>query len=110
MEKDIRSLIMGLLIAMGNEVEQENENVSMVGKRIIVKDNSYIKRVGVRQDNHIDLLGKEFVIVSEPYMKQVHEGVDFRIYGAKYVQMVKVFSLVTTQEYEVMFHEGWLLD
>ena len=105
--KDIMAIIVGMLFA---DKEENEEKVSMVGKRIIVKDNSYIKRVGVRQDNHIDLLGREFVIVSEPYMKQVHEGVDLRIYGEKYAQMVKVFSLVTMQEYEVMFHEGWLVD
>lgn len=93
-----------------------NKPESLIGRFIKVKDNSYIKCFTNGDERgrgyfHYDLFGKEFVILSDkPYRVQVHYGTDYKIFGSQFVDMVKVISLETGMEYEVMFNEGWLLD
>lgn len=87
------------------------EENSVIGKRIRVCDNSYINQLNTCVNSHQDLYGKEFIIISEPYMKQVHTTpLDLRIFGEKYVKMVKVKSPRTGFEYETMFVESWIVD
>lgn len=81
---------------------------SQIGKRIKVRDNSYNHCI---QTNHwSNLIGDELIIISEPYEKQVHEGVDFRIHGEYWCTMVKAYNPRNGMTYEIMFHEGWLVD
>ena len=93
-----------------------NKLESLIGRFIRANDNSYIKcftNGDVRGVGyfHYDLIGKEFVILSDqPYRVQVHYGVDYKIFGEQYEDMVRVISLETGKEYEVMFHEGWLVN
>ena len=104
-ETDIRvaNFLMGFAILME---AAENE---IIGKRYRVFDNSYAKQLDTCVNSHQDLYGKEFIIISEPYKKQVHEGVDYRLYGTKYREMVNVRSQRTGYEYEVMFRKDWIV-
>lgn len=110
-------ILVGLIQAA---IEEEIENngfvskYSQIGKRTTVNENSYNKCLSnpapIGRYAHYNLINGEFVIISEPYIKQVHEGSDLRLFGERYCNMVKVFSPSDGKVYEINFQEGWLLD
>lgn len=78
---------------------------SVVGKIIIPQDNSYATSVETGCDARV--CDKKFVCLTEPYVKEIdplYEG--FPNYK---VEMVKVRSVETNREYEVMFAEEFLV-
>lgn len=72
---------------------------SVVGRTIIPKDNSYATSLETGCDARV--YGKKFVCLTEPYVKTVRIG--------HKVEMVKVRSVETDREYEVMFAEEFLM-
>ena len=78
---------------------------SVVGRIIIPQDNSYATSLetgcGVR------VYGKKFVCISEPYVKEIEPL--FNGYPTHKVEMVKVRSVETDREYEVLFAEEFLV-
>lgn len=78
---------------------------SVVGRIIIPKDNSYATSLETGCDARV--YGKKFVCLSEPYAKEIAPLYDG---GTIYkVEMVKVRSVETDREYEVMFAEEFLV-
>lgn len=69
---------------------------SVVGRIIIPQDNSYAKSLETGCTARV--YGKKFVCISEPYANILHK-----------VEMVKVRSVETGREYEVMFAEEFLV-
>ena len=78
---------------------------SVVGKTIIPQDNSYAKSLETGCNTRV--FGKKFICLSEPYVKEIaplyNRGTIHR------VEMVKVRSVETDREYEVMFAEEFLV-
>ena len=78
---------------------------SVVGRIIIPQDNSYAKSLETGCEARV--FGKKFVCLSEPYVKEIaplyNRGTIHR------VEMVKVRSVETDREYEVMFAEEFLV-
>ena len=78
---------------------------SVVGKTIIPQDNSYATSLETGCETRV--YGKRFVCLSEPYVKEIaplyNRGTIHR------VEMVKVRSVETDREYEVMFAEEFLV-
>ena len=78
---------------------------SVIGKIIIPQDNSYAKSLETGCEARV--FGKKFVCLSEPYVKEIaplyNGGTIHR------VEMVKVRSVETDREYEVMFAEEFLV-
>ena len=78
---------------------------SVIGKIIIPQDNSYAKSLETGCETRV--FGKKFVCLSEPYVKEIaplyNRGTIHR------VEMVKVRSVETDREYEVMFAEELLV-
>ena len=78
---------------------------SVIGKIIIPQDNSYDKSLETGCEARV--FGKKFVCLSEPYVKEIaplyNRGTIHR------VEMVKVRSVETDREYEVMFAEEFLV-
>ncbi len=77
---------------------------SVVGRIIVPKDNSYATSLETGCETRV--LGKKFVCLSEPYVKEVapfYDGTSIRR------EMVKVRSVETDREYEVMFAEEFLV-
>lgn len=72
---------------------------SVVGRTIIPQDNSYATSLETGCDARV--YGKKFVCLTEPYVKKVEIGYK--------VEMVKVRSVETDREYEVMFAEEFLV-
>ena len=78
---------------------------SVVGKTIIPQDNSYAKSLETGCNTRV--FGKKFVCLSEPYVKEIAP-----LYNRDTihkVEMVKVRSVETDREYEVMFAEEFLV-
>ena len=78
---------------------------SVVGKIIIPQDNSYAKSLETGCEARV--FGKKFVCLSEPYVKEIAP-----LYNRDTihkVEMVKVRSVETNREYEVMFAEEFLV-
>lgn len=81
--------------------EEDPDKHPLIGKRYVVKDNSYAidKETGVDVSG---LDGKEYVIVSDPYVAVVES----KWTGNKYERMfVDVFSLRSARKYRVLFQE-----
>ena len=78
---------------------------SVVGRTIIPQDNSYATSLETGCETRV--FGKKFVCLSEPYVKEIaplyHGGTINK------VEMVKVRSVETNREYEVMFAEEFLV-
>ena len=78
---------------------------SVVGRIIIPKDNSYATSLETGCNTRV--FGKKFVCLSEPYVKEIAP-----LYNRDTihkVEMVKVRSVETDREYEVMFAEEFLV-
>lgn len=80
------------------------EKHPLIGRRMIVKDNSYI----IDKETGLDcgLYDKEVVIVSDPYREVVHSS----IVGDHEHLFIDVASLDSGRRYRVLFDEGWLID
>ena len=78
---------------------------SVVGKIIIPMDNSYATSVETGCEARV--YGKKFVCLSEPYIKEVKPFHNGDIVLKK--EMVKVRSVETNREYEVMYAEQFLV-
>ena len=97
---------LNLLLGAINLAEIANaQKPSVVGRIIIPQDNSYAKSLETGCDARV--FGKKFVCLSEPYVKEIaplyNRGTIHR------VEMVKVRSVETDREYEVMFAEEFLV-
>ena len=77
---------------------------SVVGRIIIPQDNSFATSLETGCDARV--YGKKFVCVSEPYVKEIALYNGGPIHK---VEMVKVRSVETNREYEVMFAEEFLV-
>ena len=77
---------------------------SVIGKIIIPKDNSYATSLETGCETRV--LGKKFVCLSEPYVKEIAPLYDG---GSIRREMVKVRSVETNREYEVLFAEEFLV-
>ena len=78
---------------------------SVVGKIIIPKDNSYATSLETGCDARV--YGKKFICTSEPYVKEI-----IPLYNGGIVhrqEMVRVRSVETNREYEVLFAEEFLV-
>ena len=78
---------------------------SVVGKIIIPQDNSYAKSLETGCDARV--YGKKFICTSEPYVKEI-----IPLYNGGIVhrqEMVRVRSVETKREYEVLFAEEFLV-
>ena len=78
---------------------------SVIGKIIIPQDNSYATSLATGCETRV--FGKKFVCLSEPYVKEIAP-----LYNRDTihkVEMVKVRSVETGREYEVMFAEEFLV-
>ena len=88
---------------------QEREDLlnSLIGKKYIPRDNSYIREIvnGKRRDWGA-LIGVPCKIISKPYIITISD----RITKPYERRMVKVKSLKTGFIYEVMFCESWIYD
>ena len=95
-------LVAGLIDAI---VEQEmtQKKASVVGKYMVVNTN--LHTTSVATDAETNLKGCLVQIVSEPYAKEVGT-----ILGKCKYEFVKVRSVVTDREYEVLFSESWLVE
>ena len=78
---------------------------SVIGKIIIPQDNSYAKSLETGCKTRV--FGKKFVCLSEPYAKEIAPLYDGGTINK--VEMVKVRSVETNREYEVMFAEEFLV-
>ena len=78
---------------------------SVVGKIIIPQDNSYAKSLETGCDARV--YGKKFVCLSEPYIKEIKPFYDGGIVHRQ--EMVRVRSVETNREYEVLFAEEFLV-
>lgn len=78
---------------------------SVVGKIIIPQDNSYAKSLETGCDARV--YGKKFVCLSEPYIKEIKPFYDGGIVHKQ--EMVRVRSVETNREYEVLFAEEFLV-
>lgn len=81
-----------------------NKKPSVIGRKYRPFDNSYATSIVSGADAQVN--GVDFEIISEPYVKNV------KSWGNKSYprDMVKVKSLVSGMEYEVMWCENCLLD
>ena len=78
---------------------------SVIGKIIIPQDNSYAKSLETGCDARV--YGKKFICTSEPYVKEI-----IPLYNGGIVhrqEMVRVRSVETNREYEVLFAEEFLV-
>lgn len=78
---------------------------SVVGRTIIPQDNSYATSLETGCKTRV--FGKKFVCLSEPYVKEIAPLYDGGTINK--VEMVKVRSVETNREYEVMFAEEFLV-
>jgi len=78
---------------------------SVVGRTIIPRDNSYATSLETGCDARV--YGKKFVCLSEPYVKEIAPL--FEGDPNHKIEMVKVRSVETNREYEVMFAEEFLV-
>ena len=87
--------------------EKEELLNSIIGKKYIPQDNSYIHEIvnGKRKDWGA-LIGVPCKIISKPYIITISDGFT-KPYQRK---MIKVKSLKTGLIYEVMFAESWIVD
>lgn len=91
-------------ILIAEEMEKASKP-SVIGKTIIPTDNSYAISLETGSDARV--YGKKFVCISQPYGKEI-KGL-FEDSSSYIVEMVKVKSVETGREYEIMFAEEWLV-
>lgn len=92
------------------ELLRMGKTFSVIGKRMRVRDNSYITRIGGNKRDFTDLYHKTVIILSEPFQKQVADNFELREWGERWATMVRAMEVETKRCYEVMFCEGWLID
>lgn len=98
---NVAELIDAIILAeMANE-----QKPSVVGRTIIPQDNSYATSLETGCKTRV--FGKKFVCLSEPYVKEIAPLYDGGTINK--VEMVKVRSVETDREYEVMFAEEFLV-
>ena len=98
---NVAELIDAIILAeMANE-----QKPSVVGRTIIPQDNSYATSLETGCKTRV--FGKKFVCLSEPYVKEIAPLYDGGTINK--VEMVKVRSVETNREYEVMFAEEFLV-
>ena len=87
--------------------EREDLLNSLIGKKYIPQDNSYIREIvnGKRRDWGV-LVGVPCKIISKPYIITISDGITMPYQR----RMIKVKSLKTGFIYEVMFCEAWICD
>ena len=87
--------------------EKENLLDSLIGKKYIPQDNSYIREIvkGKKMNYHCSLIGVPCQIISRPYITEVKTFAN-----DKRERMIKVKSLKTGLIYEVCFAESWICD
>lgn len=78
---------------------------SVVGKIIVPQDDSYAISLETGCDARV--YGKKFVCLTEPYVKEIEPL--YKGFPTYKVEMVKVRSVETNREYEVMFGEEFLV-
>lgn len=101
-EMNTLNLMLGAIILA--EIANAQKS-SVIGKIIIPQDNSYAKSLETGCNTRV--FGKKFVCLSEPYVKEIAP-----LYNRDTihkVEMVKVRSVETDREYEVMFAEEFLV-
>ena len=91
-------------ILIAEEMGKASES-SVIGKTIIPWDNSYA--ISLETGCKTRVYGKKFVCISQPYSKEM-KGL-FEDSAPYLVEMVKVRSVETGREYEIMFAEEWLV-
>lgn len=91
------------------EERQEREELlnSLIGKKYVPQDNSYIHEIvnGKKQESGY-LIGVPCEIISKPYIVTISNGFT-KPYQRR---MIRVKSLRTGFIYEVMFAESWIRD
>jgi len=94
------------LNSLANKREEETDKHPLIGRRYIVKDNSYAidKESGVEVGG---LDGKEYVIVSDPYVEEVKSNWTDNTYEHLFVD---VFSLRSARKYRVLFQERCVVE
>ena len=108
-EKIVIAAILDAAIEDAVKEHQEREKLlnSLIGKKYIPQDNSYIHEIvnGKRKDWGA-LIGVPCEIISKPYIITISNG-----YTKPYQRkMIRVKSLRTGLIYEVMFAESWICD
>ena len=98
-ERNNLALGIGLLIAQ----QMKNKN-TFIGKRMIVKDNSYITTKG--EVKCIGLYGKVVELISEPYEETIKNICGYTVTDT----FVKVRSIETGIEYRTLFREDWICE
>lgn len=98
-ERNNLALGIGLLIAQ----QMKNKN-TFIGKRMIVKDNSYITTKG--EVECIGLYGKVVELISEPYEETIKSICGYTVKDT----FVKVRSIETGIEYRTLFCEDWICE
>lgn len=88
-------------------ITMPRESCELIGKKYIVKDNSYIVDLQNKNVKHTDLYGKEMIIIAEPFIKKIHNDFDDFSYE---VYMVEVISPITFKRYQVLFNESCIVD
>ena len=100
----VSALIDLLILAEIIKAMNEQKRLCVTGKTIVPMDNSWA--TSVETGCKARVYGKKFICLTEPYVKK-QKG----IFGdTEYShEMVKVRSVETGREYEVMFAEEWLV-
>lgn len=110
-KKDLNSIIVVsalidlLIFAEIVRAINEQKRLCVTGKTIVPTDNSYAISLETGCDARV--YGKKFVCLTEPYVKEIEPF--YKGYPTHKVEMVKVRSVETNREYEVMFAEEWLV-
>ena len=108
-EKVIIAAILDAVIEDAAKERQERNELlnSLIGKKYVPQDNSYIHEIvnGKRKDWG-SLIGVPCEIISKPYVITIANGFT-KPYQRK---MIRVKSLKTGLIYEVMFAEYWIQD
>ena len=108
-EKIVIAAILDAAIEDAVKEHQEREKLlnSLIGKKYIPQDNSYIHEIvnGKKMNYHCSLIGVPCQIISRPYITEVQTFAK-----DKRERMIRVKSLKTGLIYEVMFAESWICD
>lgn len=84
-------------------VKVAGDKPSVVGRTMIVGSDAHAKSLSTNAS--ADVRGCVVEILTEPYAKKVDV-----LFGTAVFEFVKVRSLTTSREYEVLFTERWLFD
>ena len=101
----VSAMIDLLILAEIVKAMNEQKKPCVTGKTIVPMDNSWA--TSVETGCEVRVYGKKYICLTEPYVKK-QKG----IFGdTEYShEMVKVKSVETGREYEVMFAEEWLVN